>query len=303
MEITSDWHIHTQNSCDSACMTIQELITRAEEEGMADFGISDHIHTPYNLPDLTASRKEWEACTPGDHFHFGVEVSCVSRWEIEQIAAGKHDTPKYGVRQGGPVNGPLAIGLTSEELETHGVEYVIGGAHWPMYVPMEREAVIRDYHRQNMFLATHPLVDIVAHPWWWMGHWQNGDGSYTTGPLLDDFGQIPQSMHQEFAAAVRENGTVVEINLDAMLLSQCYPELFKRQYTEYLKTLESAGVSLSIGSDCHGAHYESDFVKASAMLDEVGINKEALWRLGPGHRPRPGKTLATEQSIPPIFGA
>ena len=40
-----------------------------------------------------------------------------------------------------------------------------------MYIPYERQAVIRDYHRQNMFLATHPLVNIIAHPWWWSGRW------------------------------------------------------------------------------------------------------------------------------------
>ena len=294
MGITSDWHIHTRNSCDGACMTIRELIDRAEEKGIVDFGVTDHIHTPYNLPDLTASRKEWEGCKPDDHVHFGVEVSCVSRWEIDRIAAGEYEAPKYGVREGGPEKGPLTLGLTSEDVEKHQVEYVIGGAHWPMYVPMEREHVIRDYHRQNMFLATHPLVDIVAHPWWWMGHWQNSDGTYTTGPWLDDFGGIPKSMHNEFASAAKESNTLVEINLDAMLLNASYPERFKTQYVEYLASIEAEGVTLAIGSDCHGAHYETDFEKAFTMLDHVGIKDDGLWRLPPGHRLRPDKPHAKD---------
>ena len=70
-----------------------------------------------------------------------------------------------------------------------------------MYVPFELDAVIRDYHRQNMFLALHPLVTIVAHPWWWMGHWADGEGNYPAEPWLDDFACIPRSMHDEFAAA------------------------------------------------------------------------------------------------------
>lgn len=292
MKITSDWHIHSQNSCDGACMTVKELIARAEEIGIKDFGLTDHIHTPYNLPDLVNSRKEWEKSHSGRNFHFGVEVSCVSRWEINEIALGKHDAPKYGVRTGGTAGGPLAIGLTAEDREKLGIEYVVAGVHWPMYVPIERKAVIRDYHRQNMFLACHPLVDIVAHPWWWMGYWQNPDGSYTTGPWFDNFDCIPKSMHNEFSAAAREHGKVVEINLDAMLLTRQYPEHFKNQYLHYLAYIKSEGVKLSIGSDCHGAHYETDFNNAGELLDRNGINDEDLWRLEPGHAITVAETLS-----------
>ena len=94
----------------------------------------------------------------------------------------------------------------------------LAGTHWPMYVPLEREAVIRDYHRQNMFLATHPLVDIVAHPWWWMGHWMDRDGNFPAEPWFDDFDVIPRSMHQEFAAAAKS----ITLRLKSIL--QPYPE-------------------------------------------------------------------------------
>ena len=277
MAITSDWHIHSQNSCDSACMTVAELVRRAAEEGILDYGLTDHIHTPYNLPDLAASRQEYDACRPSAHFHFGVEVSCVSQWELDEVATGKYDNPVYGLRSGGPANGPLAIGLTTEDVERYRIEYVVGGTHWPMYVPMEREAVIRDFHRQNMFLATHPLVDIVAHPWWWHGHWQDADGRFTTDPWFDDFGRIPQSLHDEFAAAVIAHDKVVEINIKAILLNARYPERFRRQYLDYLAELKSKGVQLSIGSDCHSAHYEIDFEAASSVLASVGIVDEDLW--------------------------
>lgn len=281
MTITSDWHIHSRNSCDGACMAISDLISAATNKGIRDYGLTDHIHTPFNLPDLSGSLKEFLANTPPPNFHFAVEVSCVSQWEIDQVVAGKHSNPVYGVRSGGPANGPLAIGIDTEDIATYQIEYVVGGTHWPMYVPMEREAIIRDFHRQNMFLATHPLVDIVAHPWWWHGHWQDSDGRYTTGPWLDDFGKIPDSMHKEFAAAAIEHHTVVEINIGAMLLNSSYPERFKRQYLEYLAGLKSQGVKLCIGSDCHSAQYEIDFEKAALMLDIVHIKDEDLWELSP----------------------
>jgi len=279
MTITSDWHIHSRNSCDSACMTVSELILKAAEKRIGDFGLTDHIHTPFNLPDLAASRQEFLACSPSSHFHFGLEVSCVSQWEIDEIAKGKHKAPVYGLRSDGPANCPLAIGLTAEDIKTYQIEYVVGGTHWPMYVPIEREAVIRDFHRQNMFLVTHPLVDIVAHLWWWHGHWQDSEGCYSAEPWFDDFNRIPSSMHNEFATAAIEYDTVAEINLQAILLNSHYPERFKQQYLKYLAELKSQKVKLCIGSDCHSAHYEVDFEAASLMLESVGISDEDLWWL------------------------
>lgn len=234
---------------------MRDLVWRAAEEGITDFGISDHLHTAYNLPDIEASRQEYLACHPRPRFHFGIEVSCVSQWELDEIAMGKHDRPVYGLRGGGPPGGAMAIGMTRADIERLGIEYVVAGAHWPLYVPLERRAVIEDYHRQNVFLACHELVDIVAHPWWWMGHWQDADHRYTTGPWLDDFAIIPRSMHDEFVAAAVQHGTAVEINLEAMLLNALYSEAFIREYLEYLAYLQGRCVRLSIGSDCHDGHY------------------------------------------------
>ncbi|HRU07194.1 MAG TPA: PHP domain-containing protein [Candidatus Brocadiia bacterium] len=295
--ITSDWHIHSRNSCDDACMTLADMARGAAAKGILAFGVSDHIHTAFNLPDLAASRSEFEQFSPTPDFHFGVEVSCVSQWEIDEIACGRSlaKPPVYGLRSGGPPGAALAIGLTVEDLRRHKVEYVIGGAHWPMYVPIEREALIRDYHRQNMFLAAHPLVDIVAHPWWWHGHWKDADDRFTTEPWLADFGRIPRSLHDEFASSAIQHGALVEINAGAMLLTRRYPEAFKRRYLDYLAYLKERGVRLCFGSDWHSAQYDVDIVRASEMLDSVGITDADMWRLPPGHAIRDsgrGKALA-----------
>lgn len=261
-------------------MAVSDLVSEAAERGIRDIGLTDHIHTPYNLPDIAKSRDEFLSNDSSPHFHFGVEVSCVSKWEIDEIATNQHDKPVYGLRSGGQPGCPLAIGITTEDLAKYEIEYVVGGTHWPMYVPIEREAVIRDYHRQNMFLATHPLVDIVAHPWWWMGHWIDNNGNYPSEPWFDDFSVIPISMHNEFAAAAIEHNTAVEINIEANLLNPHYPEGFVSRYLEYLAELESQGVHLSIGSDCHSAHYDIDFRKAGQMLESIGITDD-LWCLEP----------------------
>ena len=48
MKITTDWHIHSRNSCDQACMTLADLVKGAGEQGIVDYGLTDHIHTPQN---------------------------------------------------------------------------------------------------------------------------------------------------------------------------------------------------------------------------------------------------------------
>lgn len=285
MRLTSDWHLHSRNSCDEACLTISDLIVEAAAAGITDFGVTDHVHTPVNLPDLVASRREYLACGPSPRFHFGVEVSCVSAWELAEIAKGGCGAPVYGLRRGGPPSAAPAIALTADDMAAYGIEYVVGGTHWPLYVPFEREAVIRDYHRQNLFLATHPLVDIVAHPWWWMGHWKDAAGMYPAEPWFDDFRVIPWSMHDEFAAALVENGGIFEINISAILLNPHYPERFVGQYLEYVAALKARGVVFSLASDCHGAHYSAvDFERPAQLLASAGFTAADLWCLPPRGR-------------------
>jgi histidinol phosphatase-like PHP family hydrolase len=271
MLLTSDWHIHSEHSCDEACMKVADLPAQVAARGITDFGLTDHLQTPYNLPDLEASRRAYLAVNPSPRFHFGVEVSVVSQWELDELARGGYEHPVWGLREGGPPGAALALGLGEEDLARLGIEYVIGGAHWPLYVPFEREAIIRDYHRQNLFLATHPLVDIVAHPWWFSGHWQSADGLFRAEPWFDGFDVIPQSMHEEFAAAAVQHGKVVEINVSACLFNASYPERFGYEYLEYLAGLRALGVTFSLASDCHEDHY--------APLFEQAIHVRDLWRL------------------------
>lgn len=285
--ITSNWHQHSHCSveCHGNGQTIAKTIAENIAMGFADIGISDHIHTRFNLPDLIASSREFWEAPRGRRVHFGVEISVVSQWEIEQIEAGKADSPHYGIREGGPSHPPLALALNAQDLVEFQIEYVIGGAHWPMYVPLQRAAIIEDYFRQYMFLATHPLINIIAHPWWWMGHWQDKDGMYRNEPWLDDFEHVPRSMHDEFIAAVKENRKVVEINGLAMLENPGYPEKFRQQYIERLGAWKQAGVVFSYGTDDHGPPWgrmtPDIMARTEQRLRSVGIFDKDLWRLPP----------------------
>lgn len=279
MIISTDWHIHTSDSCDSAALPMADVPRAAAEHDFVAYGVTDHIHTPFNLPDLVRSRAAWEACDPPPNFHFGVEASSVSQWELDQVAQGLAEPGTYGLRSGGPPGAAPALGLTEQHIADLHIEYVIAGTHWPLYVPMEPDAIIRDYHRQNMFLATHPLVDIVAHPWWCKIGWQSANRMYEGDPWFDDFGRIPQSMHDEFAAAAIQHGKAIEVNVEAMLLNPEYTLPFRRQYVDYLAGLHARGVVLSLGSDCHSARYDIRMEEAAAMLAEVGLDQLQWWRL------------------------
>lgn len=298
--LTSDWHIHSRNSYDCRAgrlpTTMAEQFEHIRAAGVTDWGITDHLNVPCTLPDIAASRAEFDSLPASPHVHFSVEVTTISAWELAEIARGNSADSPQGIRQGGPSGAPLAIALSEEDYHRFQFDYVVGGAHWPMYVPLERDAVIRDYHRQNMFLVCHPLVKIVAHPWWWGGAWMDDDGIYRSDPWLADFRRIPQSMHDEFAAAARQHDKVVEINL-GMILNSRYTETFRRQYCEYLAGLREASVALSMGTDHHAqtAPYCGDastpdtarqaaqarYAAVMALLEPVGIRESELWRLPP----------------------
>ena len=282
MKITTDWHIHSHNSCDcrGRGMTMRQIIEGAAAVGITDFGVAEHLHSRVNMPDIVASRDEFVASSPPARFHFGLEATCMRQWELDEIAAGGHEDAEWGIPDRGPGGGPFAIDLGERDVLALGIEYVIGVVHWSRGVAMQREAIIDDYLGQYLFLAGHPLVDIIGHPWWWNGAFEDPPRRYMTKPWFDDFAVIPQSVHDEFIAALLENGKAAEIN-PGVLMTDYYPEPWRMQYLEYLGELARRGVKLAAGSDRHLRPYENGFEAMAALLEKVGIRDEDLWRLPP----------------------
>ncbi len=283
MQPTCDWHIHTHHSCDCPRpegATLADICAAIEASGITRYGFTDHLHTAVNVPEIAASRAEFDALPPSPARRFGVEVSILRDYDLAANAAAAQPSP-YGYQPGGPA-GTLTLYLPDALRERLHFNYVIAGAHWPLGVPepLDPHAVIRDYHRQYLFAATHPHVDIVAHPWWWMGAWQGEDGIYRTNPWFDDFGRIPASMHDEFAAAVVQYGKAVEINASALLMNDTYPPAFRPRYVEYLAALKSRGVRFSLGTDSHawiGTPYYPCLADAAPDLAALGLTEEELW--------------------------
>ena len=179
----------------------------------------------------------------------GVELTPIEKPEFDYIA-------KTGTREGyvAPEQAePFAIALaaTKEELLELGVRYAIGAAHWRVdrpdarKMPPDRDVCIKEWFRQQMWLACDSRVTILGHPWY------NGKGLW-----YEDFSVIPHTMHMELAAALKENGKYAECN-SHFFRSEKGTEKFRHQYAEFLRELFEMGIPITYGSDMH--HEYTDY--------------------------------------------
>jgi histidinol phosphatase-like PHP family hydrolase len=192
----------------------------------------------------------------------GVELTPIEKPEFDHIA-------KTGTREGyvPPVQSePYGIELaaTKEELMALGVRYAVGASHWRVDLPkairdeQDLNACIREYYRQQMYLASDERVTILGHPWY-----------HGYSVWYEDFSVIPRSMNLDIAAALKENGKYVECNSHFFCRGKT-SEKFRNQYAEFLRELFEMGIPVTYGSDSHKA-YNVAYDKAEAAFAEVGF--------------------------------
>ena len=274
-KITTDFHIHSECSCDSACLKFDDLVAEQKRCGITDYGITDHWHSRVQEADIAASRREYDRVMAAHpelrgHFHFGIELSVMSDWEIEKIAK-ENLRPVYGIRSGGPAGTAPCFDMRGETLEKYGVEFVVAGVHWDLYAPRTREALAADYMKQSLFAISSPFTDIFAHFCW-------AYPSKDLGNPFADFSLFTPSMLSELKSALLENRVAFELNLPGVVLS--YPEDFVDRYLGFAKDLQDSGVVLSLGSDTHEAHILPErFGRAEVLFDRYGLDPEKFWKL------------------------
>jgi len=242
--IYSDWHIHTDASYD-ARLPLETLIASSRAQGLRGFGVTDHLNYNDesfwgNIRQSAENFKRLKARCP--EMRLGVELTPIAKPLYDHIA-------KTGNRESWipPVQAaPYEIELpgTKEELMALGIQYAIGASHWHVDVAEHHprctaEEEIREWHRQQMYMACDDRVTILGHPWTCSRVWYG------------DFGIIPGSMHDELAAALVENGKLAECNC-SMFIARDTSEYFRQQYAEFLRFLFERGVPITIGTDCHG---------------------------------------------------
>ena len=247
MIIKSDWHMHSEFSHDSK-LPLQEIVDKGREGGFIKLGVSDHVNLNDerflgNLKRSAENVLEMKKKYP--ELMLGAEFNPIAKPHFDYIA-------KHGNDEGyiPPAEGHYAIELaaTKEELVALGVQYGIGAAHWRMDTPDVNapgtlDEVIKDWYRQQMFLANDERVTILGHPWWHSGDFE----------WYHDFSVIPHSMNMDIAAALKENGKYVECN-SGILNPPYYCDKFKYQYAEFLRELFEMGIPVTYGSDCHNRY-------------------------------------------------
>jgi histidinol phosphatase-like PHP family hydrolase len=269
--------MHSEASYDSK-LPISEIEEKTQFFGFKKFGITDHVN--FNdekfLSDLSASAKAvGELKKRCDRVVFGVELTPIEKPEFDYIA-------KSGTREGyiAPEGGePYCIELaaTKEELLALGLRYTVGASHWRVDCakidPLDTEACIKEWYRQQLWLACDDRVTVLGHPWY-------------SGQELwyEDFSVIPRSMNLDIAAALKENGKYAEYNPHFYGRSTNTSEKFRHQYAEFLRELFEMGIPITYGSDAHGA-YKADYVKGEKYLVAAGfrdgdfsdIDESHLW--------------------------
>jgi histidinol phosphatase-like PHP family hydrolase len=212
-KLTTDFHIHTEFSCDSACITYENLISELSKNGITDFGITDHLHWLVQEDDIMRSKQAYDKALLNHpelkgRMHFGVEASVMSEWELHSLNTGVY--PKghiYGVHRLCPTPNPKpALAIDEEFKQKHGIEYVVSGVHWQLYPNHDKQKVINEYFRLYMYSATNPLTDILAHFLWW-NKWEK---DVDTDPFID-MDVITPSMRSELECALKENDVAFEV--------------------------------------------------------------------------------------------
>ena len=245
MIIHSDWHIHSEYSYD-AYNPLSLIGDGAAAQGLRRIGITDHAN--YNdekfLGDLHASVKGVkEAQEKYPFMVLGVELTPIAVPLFDHIA-------KTGTREGyePPDRGfpfPIELAASKAVLVALGVRYAIGASHWRVdrpgtgALPVDRDACIKEWYRQQMFLASDERVTVLGHPWY------HGKGIW-----YEDLDVIPKGMKDDLAAALKENGKYVECNAHFFVRATT-TEKFRRQYAEYLRGMFEMGIPVTYGSDSH----------------------------------------------------
>ena len=278
MIIHSDWHIHSEYSYD-ALNPLSLIADNAKEQGLRFVGITDHAN--YNdrkfLRDLYASAaavKEAQGKYP--FMVLGVELTPIAKPQFDYLK-------KTGTRIGyeAPSEGfpfDIELAASKQELVALGVRYAIGASHWRVdrpgtsAQPIDRDACIEEWYRQQMYLANDERVTILGHPWY------HGKGIW-----YEDFDVIPKGMKEDIAAALKENGKYVECNSHFFHTAMA-TETFRRQYAEYLRWMFEMGIPVTYGSDAHNGYGDArgkveEYLTAAGFVDGdiAEVKEKDLW--------------------------
>ena len=280
--IHSDLHIHSLYSYD-AWLPLSTIVSVAEERGYLQVGVTDH----WNLNNrkfrnhLEQSAKYVKRMQK-DHptLLLGVELTPIAKPLVDFYKTHPELTgysPAGFVYPKDVERYDLDMAATKEEMMALGIQYAVAAAHGYIDCPhpdhRDIAANVKAWHRMQLYLANDERTTILGHP-------------YYHGLFLwyEDFSVFPHSMHEELAAALKQNGKYIEMNRDMLCASQA-TEKFRYQYAEFMRFMFESGVRVTYGSDKHGGYLSDYGAEMSVYLKAAGFKesdfsllaKEDLW--------------------------
>ena len=276
--IHSDFHIHSNASYDSS-YTLDRIIEDCEKRGFESYGIADHVNyneTMFLDAMVESSRTVRAAQEKNSKILLGVELTPITKVEYDYLRAhGGNREGFVAPLSDKPMEMELAV--TKEEMIAVGIQYAVGASHWRVDVVDRRtpgtvDEFIKDWYRQQLYLACDERVTILGHPWY-----------HGAGLWYEDFSVIPKSMNEEIGAALLENGKYVECNTD-VICSPKTSEKYRYQYAEFLREYFEKGIPVTIGSDSHNS-YRDHSEEIEKYLSAAGfrdgdfslLDKNKLW--------------------------
>ena len=266
MIIKSDWHIHSEYSYD-AKNSLETIGDSAKAQGLVKIGRTDHLNFNDNkfITDLINSVNGVKQAQEKYPFMvLGVELTPIEKPEFDYILTHPDHVGYVAPIQEEPFD--IELGMSKENLKKLGVRYAIGASHWRVdkpngrYMPIELDASIKEWHRQQMWLANDERVTILGHPWY------HGNGIW-----YQDFSIIPSSMNDELISELKQNGKFMECN-SHFFRTKGATEKFRKQYAEFLRLAYEKGVKITYGSDAHNS-YSDERIVVEKYLTEVGFRE------------------------------
>ncbi|MBR1983207.1 MAG: PHP domain-containing protein, partial [Clostridia bacterium] len=172
MIIKSDWHVHSEFSYD-AKISLETIGDNAKVQGLINVGITDHLNfndekfTTDLINSVNGVKKAQEKYP---FMVLGVELTPIEKPEFDYILTHPDHEGYVAPIQEQPFD--IELGMSKENLKKLGVRYAIGASHWRVdkpngrYMPIELDASIKEWHRQQMWLANDERVTILGHPWY-----------------------------------------------------------------------------------------------------------------------------------------
>ena len=272
MIIKSDWHVHSEYSYD-AKISLETIGDNAKVQGLINVGITDHLNfndqkfTTDLINSVNGVKKAQEKYP---FMVLGVELTPIEKPEFDYILTHPDHEGYVAPIQEQPFD--IELGMSKENLKKLGVRYAIGASHWRVdkpngrYMPIELDASIKEWHRQQMWLANDERVTILGHPWY------HGNGIW-----YQDFSIIPSSMNDELISELKQNGKFMECN-SHFFCTKNATEKFRIQYAEFLRLAYEKGVKITYGSDAHDS-YSDERIFVEPYLEKVGFKEGDFYDL------------------------